>query len=190
MKTHIKPVGQLAAEARERFSKRVPVEVGSLPPGLLAELGSGDAATASTELVDRAIEYGKMGLHIFPCAYCEGRPLVNWWRDATTDTQQIAKWWAEHPRADIACAPALSGLFVLMFCPSAGEESLEEIEMRYGKLNPVRNLTGTWGTRLLFFRGAVPNSKHRLGPGTHTIGAGKYVFLAPSVARTREEAEG
>jgi hypothetical protein len=161
---------------------------GELPADLRAKLVG--ASGEPPALVDRALEYAAQGLCIFPCQHFEGTPLVDWWKlRGPPSEDQVARWWGQWPTADIGCAPTPTGHSILLFAGKSGLESLEALEAKY-ELDPAYDIRCRWGSRMLFFSGALPNSKRRLGAGTFTIGAGRYVFLTPSLARTPEEAEG
>jgi hypothetical protein len=138
---------------------------GELPADLRAKLVG--ASGEPPALVDRALEYAAQGLCIFPCQHFEGTPLVDWWKLRGPPSEDS----------------------ILLFAGKSGLESLEALEAKY-ELDPAYDIRCRWGSRMLFFSGALPNSKRRLGAGTFTIGAGRYVFLTPSLARTPEEAEG
>ena len=50
-----------------------------------------------------ALWYADLGYRVLPCAPGCKTPLTrNGLRDATTDAEQIERWWSEHPDANVA----------------------------------------------------------------------------------------
>src|SRR5690348_8096464 len=53
-------------------------------------------------LLDAALRYGELGYPVFPCAAGTKTPLTeHGFLDATTDPEQIERWWSQHPGANI-----------------------------------------------------------------------------------------
>jgi hypothetical protein len=129
-----------------------------------------------------ALEYAERGWPVFPCRPRGKEPLTgHGFKQATTDPGEIEALWATYPEANVAIATGEAGLLVLDVDPRhGGDESLRELERRYGEL-PVgpRVETGGGGEHLYF---ANPNgigcSAGKLGPGLDVKAAGGYV-LAP-----------
>src|SRR5690606_31866218 len=59
-------------------------------------------------------------------------------KDATTDPEQLQRWWAQWPSANVGLATgAVSGLFVIDVDGPAGDLSLKALELRHGALPPT-----------------------------------------------------
>lgn len=112
-------------------------------------------------------------------------------KDATTDLRQIDAWWHEDPSLNIAIATGVeSGIFVLDIDVSngkPGEESLETLEEKNGKLpDTVEVITGSGGRHLYFkhpgkgvrIKSSVQDEE--MGPGIDVRGDGGYVLAPPS----------
>jgi len=56
----------------------------------------------SNDLLSAALHYAELGYRVFPCVPGGKAPLTDHgFKDATTDQEQIERWWAQHPRANI-----------------------------------------------------------------------------------------
>ena len=65
-----------------------------------------------TELLTAALRYAEFGYRVFPCVPHGKAPLTErGFHDATTDSEQIERWWAKHPTANIGLAA--EGLLVV-----------------------------------------------------------------------------
>ena len=130
-----------------------------------------------------AMSYARQGFAIFPCWPNEKRPLTpHGFKDATTDTKQIRRWWKQWPDANIGLA--LNGLcWVLDVDYPIGEESLAGLEAQHEQLpltTAVR--TGHGGRHIYFFAPSftVKTSAGKLGHGIDVRGANSYVLVPPS----------
>ena len=66
-------------------------------------------------MLDAALEYASQGFHIFPLIPGEKSPLTkNGFKDATTDPEQIRRWWSEHPDANLGLATGLLSRLVVL----------------------------------------------------------------------------
>ncbi|MFN7130778.1 MAG: VapE domain-containing protein, partial [Myxococcales bacterium] len=106
--------------------------------------------------------------------------------DGTTDPDQIFRWWAERPTANVGIVTgAESGLVVLDVDPkSGGDVTLAELEIQHGRLpDTVEAVTGSRGRHILFRHPGVPvkSSVADLGPGLDTRADGGYIVAAPSM---------
>ena len=67
------------------------------------------------ELRETALSFISYGLYVFPCKVGEKVPACkNGFKDATTDSEQIKRWWATQPY-NIGIATGASGLVVVDF---------------------------------------------------------------------------
>lgn len=107
-------------------------------------------------------------------------------KDATTDTEIVAKWWTKWPDANIGIATGTtSGLLVLDVDPRhGGDDSLDALVDQHGPLpDTVGSMTGGGGWHTYFeYTGAEPirNSAGKLGPGLDIKSVGGYVVAPPS----------
>ena len=143
----------------------------------------------SNRLHEAALAYAsKLNLPVFPCKARGKEPITrNGHKDATTDSDQIKRWWSKTPHANIGIPTGKrSGFDVLDIDPrNGGDESLVELERRYGKLpsTPIA-LTGGGGHHVFFASDdRIRNAVNGL-PGVDTRGEGGYVITPPSVHAT------
>lgn len=110
----------------------------------------------------------------------------NGWKDATTDSAQVEKWWTTWRNANIGIACGPSGLVVLDVDPRhGGDESLADLRGVHGEdwLDTVTAITGGGGQHYLYRAPDVPriaNSAGVLGPGLDIRGDGGYIVAPPS----------
>ena len=135
-----------------------------------------------------ALALAKQGLHVFPCGH-DKKPLLKKWPEvATTDADQVRRWWAKWPDAAIGVACGPSGLAVIdLDCKadadglSSWEALLQDLQLDEPKTVSAKTPSGG---RHLWFK--VPanvelrNTASRLGPGIDTRAAGGYVIAPPS----------
>ncbi len=166
---------------------------GILPPDLARRIGAapplpGEVGPEPLTMLDWALHWARQGLHVFPCENYVGNPLVEkWHKEATRDAGKIAEFWSAFPDADIACVPNRSEHFAIGIVGKTGLASLRKIEGEYGKLNPAFVVKNRWDNQFLFFSGVALSSHDKLGQGVHVLGAGRYLFLPPSLTRLAEE---
>ena len=131
--------------------------------------------------LDKALMLAEKGIQVFPCSK-DKKPLTpNGFKDATTDENQIRKWWSQSPYALIAMPTGeTTGIFVLDVDGTEGEESLKALEAKYGSLPLSRTIkTRREGGRHIYFKHTpgLGNSVKKLGPGLDTRGDGGYVII-------------
>jgi hypothetical protein len=74
--------------------------------------GGGDPVVTPGALLAAALRYAGMGYRVFPCAPGGKHPLTgHGFHDATADPDQIERWWARHPSANVGIAT--EGLIVI-----------------------------------------------------------------------------
>lgn len=156
-----------------------------------------------TSAADRArlagwLDLAARGWHLFPVHPGRKTPAIRRWKDrATTDPDQLARFFTAHPdhNAGVACGP--SGLLVIDCdtpkpnTPPApagrdGAEVLAALAADRGGLPPTWTVATPSGGRHLYFRAPTPfagaeplgNTGRTLGPMLDTRGAGGQV-LAP-----------
>ena len=139
-------------------------------------------------MLDHALRWADRGLSIFPCQRFLGRPIVTgtakttWYTEATGNRSAIVSWWSATPDADIAAVPEMSGHFVLIATGERGRDSLYALEDEHGDLGGEFEYENAWGDLHLWFKGSALTSHNVIGKGLHIIGAGNFVYLAPSFA--------
>lgn len=126
-----------------------------------------------------------MGLRVFPC---NGKIPVtdHGCKDATTDAEQIERWWGGSICPNVAIATG-SGIVVLDVdidhdAGKFGDETLEALEDQYGKLPDTwMCLTGGGGIHY-YFKSDDPalTVGTSFAPGLDYRGAGGYVIAPPS----------
>ena len=155
-----------------------------------------------SSLVSAALEYAERGWLVIPlhfpmpegcsCGRADcGSPgkhprTINGLKDASRDPATIRKWWGRWPAANIGILTGPeSGILVLDVDGKLGEQSLIELERRYGPLPDTYTVrTGGGGQHLYFLwpQGAdVRNSQSRIAPGLDIRGQGGYVVAPPSL---------
>lgn len=140
----------------------------------------------SPQILNAALEYARMGWHVFPIRPKNKIPLTaHGFKDATVDEASITQWWTQWPDANIGIATGIqSGLVVLdVDTDKGGEESLNKLEARYGRLpHTVKQRTGGGGFHCLFRHPGhtVRNSAGSLGLGLDVRGDGGYIVVPPS----------
>lgn len=154
-------------------------------------------------LLAAALDYAKRGRYVIPLhnptqtGGCScGNPNCNsigkhprikdWQNQATTDPQQIIKWWTQSPDANIGIVTGKkSGLVVLDVDPRhGGDETLAELEKIYGPLpETIESLTGGGGRHILFSHpgGEVPNLAGSIGSGLDLRGDGGHIVAPASL---------
>ena len=132
-------------------------------------------------MLDHALRWADKGLHIFPVEMFLGLPVVNnWSKAATTDTDAIAQWWATDPTYDIAAIPQKSGHYVIVVSGATGREALADVEEEHGALKPAFRYRTHWNAEHLWFKG--DSHSDRIDDGLYLVGAGQYIYVAPSAA--------
>ena len=135
-----------------------------------------------TALKDAALAYAKRGWPVFPCRLDKTPYTTNGVNGATTDAEQIEKWWKRWPGANIAVNVGEAGMMVLDLDPG---HDIEALERNIGELpeTGLRQRTPRGGVHLFF---ALKPDEHaapsagKLAQAVDVRGAASYVLLAPS----------
>jgi len=138
------------------------------------------------QIMQNALGYAKKGIPVFPCVRETKHPYTKLgFKEATTDLNQIIRWWGDHPGASIGMptGPA-SGKWVLDVDEPGGSESLSALENEYEKLpDTLMQITGGGGCQLFWIWPTdriIRNSASKIGPRLDVRGDGGYVILPPS----------
>ena len=143
----------------------------------------------SNILLDAAIDYASRGLAVFPLKPREKAPITSHGvHEATTNFDQINKWWSRYPNANIgiACGKISGGLLVVDVDrkPNGvdGLDSLNEWERENGELpETVRSITGTDGSHLLYRINGTGKNRVNLLAGVDIRSDGGYIVAPPSI---------
>lgn len=137
-----------------------------------------------------ALEYANQGFAVFPLSPKDKFPIyAGGFKIATTNPEQIGKWWRRNPDANIGIATgAASGGLVIIDLDVDddkginGFETMRDWERSHGDLPDTANtITGRGGYHL-FYRSNEP-IKNRVGilPGVDVRGDGGYIVAPPSI---------
>lgn len=142
----------------------------------------------ANELLTAALEYAARGWPVFPCNFAKQPMIEEGVLRASTNPEQIRKWWTEFPRANIGMDVGSAGFMVLDLDPGADRADLER---SVGGLPAtlLRQRTPRGGEHLFYALGdgeVVPPSASKLSPHVDVRSFHSYVLLAPS--RTRDGA--
>ena len=136
----------------------------------------------SSALLAAALRYAELGYPVFPCAPGGKAPLTeHGFHDATVDAEQIERWWAQYPSANIGLAT--EGLVVVDIDggdnPWPSEDSERMFELAAGPMA----LTPRGGSHRIFRQ---PHCKRwrctegRLAHKVDTRADGGYIVAPPS----------
>lgn len=142
-----------------------------------------------SELMDSALKYAKLGLAVFPLFPKSKKPATeHGFKDATTDPEQICKWWEAQPDCNIGIATGWrsGGLVVIDVDDGHGDgrgsDSLREWEHTNGSLpETVTCITGTGGYHYYFLESEPFGNKAGLIYHVDVRADGGYVVAPPSV---------
>lgn len=134
-----------------------------------------------------ALKYAKRDIPVFPLRPGGKKPLTpRGFKDATTDPEQIRRWWKRWPEANIGIPTGeRSGLWALdRDAYKPGAMSREALEREHGPIPQTTTVgTGRGGFQYLFRYPAgsgIRNSAGELGPGLDVRGEGGYIVAPPS----------
>lgn len=138
-----------------------------------------------------ALYYASMGLPVLPVKPKGKAPLTaHGCKDATTDTEQIVKWWESWPDANIGIATGVGDRPLCVLDVDIkhdqgkfGDESLEELVKQNGQLPETwLCLTGGGGLHYYFFcNDPTVTVGANVLPGLDFRGRGGYVVAPPSL---------
>ena len=142
-------------------------------------------------MLTAALEYAALGWAVFPLAAGTKDPAViggNGFKSATVDVEQIRRWWAKYPNANIGFVPHSAGLAVIdvdVKNGATGTLQLEVLESKHGKLpDTEQQVTPSTGAHL-FYSTSQPMPNTKIAPDIDIRCANGYVLLAPSIADGR-----
>lgn len=131
-------------------------------------------------LLQAALDYASRGWRVFPLQGKRPFPGTHGFKDATTDTLTIRRWWRQHPDANIGVVTGrISGIVVVDIDGPEGEAALAE----FGPL-PATPTARTGRGRHLYYSYPPDRTirRHiRVRPGLDVLGDGGYVVAPPSI---------
>lgn len=144
--------------------------------------------TLASGMLRAALWYADLGYPVFPCAPGRKKPPLteHGLLDATTDADQIERWWAEHPRANVAIRT--DGLIVLDVDGAENPWLTDEPERLQELAAAPTALTPRGGRQHIFRQPADRawrNTTSQLAHHVDTRADGGYIVVAPSVAEGR-----
>jgi len=142
---------------------------------------------AAPTMLQAALWYADLGYEVFPCTPGRKSPLTeHGLLDATTDVEQLDRWWREHPSANVAIRT--DGLLVVDV-DGADNPWLRDDEERRREVAAAPTSQTPRGGRQYFFRQPAGrgwrNTAGRLAEHVDTRGNGGYVLVAPSAVEGR-----
>lgn len=145
------------------------------------------AGCTSSVMLDSAVALAKRGKPVFPCKQDKSPLTEHGFKDATKDSGIIRQWWTQHPDALIGMPTgSVSGLVVLDVDNKNGhdgDESLYQLQLKYGQLpDTPQVLTPSGGRHVYFQHPGIPikSTASGIGDGLDIRGEGGYVIVPPS----------
>lgn len=136
-----------------------------------------------TKLHEAARVFAASGIPVFPCVTGGKEPATRrGFKDATTDLEQIDRWWSE-AEYNVAFCPADAGFFVIDLDNKPnidGAAAWERLQAEHGRTPETYTVRTPRGGRHVYFRGTGPSSASKLSAGIDTRGSGGYVLVPPS----------
>jgi len=138
-------------------------------------------------IAQAALRYLNCGWSVLPLRRGDKRPLIRWegLQQARPDAAIVGQWFAHAPDSNIGIVTGeISNLIVLDVDPKhGGDDSLAELERRFGSLpETVEARTGGGGRHLYFTHpGSFVPNRAGLKQGIDLRGDGGYIVAPPSV---------
>lgn len=128
-------------------------------------------------MLSAALRYAEEGWPVFPCRLTKEPLTPNGFLDASTDPEQITKWWTEHPTASIGVPTGqISGFDVL------DVDDLEGLALLPQGLPLTRIVQTGSGMRHIYFNAALGlRNRTKFLPGLDVRAEGGYVIMPPSL---------
>ena len=136
-----------------------------------------------SDLLAAALDYAARGLPVFPCMPRGKTPAIaRGFYSATANPATVRRYWTDPDRNVGIPTGASSGFWILDIDGDEGEESLRDLEARYGAIPKTRSVITSRGRHVWFaYREPIPSSAGRIGPGLDVRGDGGYAIAPPSV---------
>ena len=146
-----------------------------------------DVDQPSLSLLETALMYADKGWRVLPITENEkSPPLISKWQiRATDEANQIKRWWATWPNANIGIATGReSGIFVVDVDPkNGGDETLAALLKKNSFPKTLTVKTGSGGSHVFFKcdRAIKSSNGKKLGQGIDLKADGGYIVAARSV---------
>ncbi len=112
----------------------------------------------------------------------------NGFKDATTNTVIIKQWWERWPNSNIGIPTGQVNEFIAVDIDPrhGGNESLDELIIKYGKLPETAEAITGGGGRHILFKHPKRHISNKTGilPGIDIRGDGGYIVVSPSIHHT------
>lgn len=152
--------------------------------------------------MDAAIKYAQLNIPVMPlhwickdgsCSCKDGskcdskgkHPLYSgWYKNSTTDIEQIKKWWTEKPQANIGVPTGEKSGWLVLDVDDGGDATIGELEITHGKLpDTVTAITGSGGRHKIFKypKGIKIPNKTKFAKGLDTRSNGGLIVVSPSL---------
>ncbi|MCH5204293.1 MAG: bifunctional DNA primase/polymerase [Oscillospiraceae bacterium] len=147
----------------------------------------------SKTMLDWALKYATAGFRVFPLRPNDKKPLAgsSGCTEATTDTEQVKRWWSSIPAANIGLATGSTdtGLYLTVIDLDIDEEKGKDGEkkcLEWQKENgffpeTLKARTGRGGNHLFFFTEQEIRNTTNLLPAVDVRGEGGYIVAPPSI---------
>lgn len=136
-------------------------------------------------MLKAALAYAEKGYEIFPCS--GKRPLTrNGFKDASSDPDQIRKWWKKWPNANIGM-PTTGRVVIDFDKGKGGEDSRTDLETEYEELPlTLTHRTGGGGLHYIYDNptGEKVTSVNGLREGVDRKADGGYIIMPPSLHKS------
>ena len=165
------------------ITQESPRRPGSHDGGKTTNQSNNTKPDPNSQVMGAALAYAKKGREVFPCDPASKKPLTeHGFKDASSDPQQIKKWWKRFPAAMIG-TPTGNGIFVLDVDLPGGPDSLKALEDKHGPLPATLEQRTPSGGRHLFLTSShvVKNSSNRIAPKYRDSPDAGSSCLKPSV---------
>ena len=143
--------------------------------------------TTTTIQLEEAIRYAELGYPVFPCVPGDKHPLCeHGLLDATTDLEQIERWWEVTPDANVAMRT--DGLLVIDL-DEGNTWHADDPDRLYDLAVAPLSLTPNSGRHYIFRQPtgrSFRNTAGRLAPHVDTRADGGYIVIPPSSLNGKE----
>jgi len=138
----------------------------------------------------QAIQYARRGWHVLPCGHNKRPTTANGFYDATTDEEQIVRWWEEDPRRLIGIRTGKeSGFWAIDVDMKNGKDGIQSLKDFFGNDLTLEDAliqkTATGGFHFCFkYEDHKPVScAVNCLDGVDVRGGGGFIIAAPSSIR-------
>ena len=145
-----------------------------------------------THIIEVALAYAQNGFFVFPCKGDKSPLTPHGYKDATSDIEQIKRWWTLYPDAMIGFPTGARNRVWALDVDRPknpgefdGNLSLAELVERFGPLPDTwTQTTLSGGTHYIFAYPqdglSIPNTSNQIAKKLDVRGDGGYIIMAPS----------